>query len=354
MNKNIQILDCTLRDGGLGLEDAEKNGLASVRFTDKDAETVRDCLTAAGLDIIELGSIEITPDNREGFAIFQDIESISRKIPEKRREGQLFAALYRGPDTPLEDIPNWNPQLCEAVRVIIRYSELKKSLDFCAGLSKKGYKVFVQPMLTMRYTDEEIQMLIDESNKMNAYALYFVDSYGYMEGKDIQRLFERYDAELNPEIKIGFHAHNNMNLAFSNVLSFITGETERKLIIDSCLLGMGQGAGNLQTELLVGYLNEKLNNKYEYGDILDGCEIIERYSEQGLWGYSVTRLLPALHKTAYKYAIVLRERYSLTYNEINFLLKKMPLDLRQRYTPQNTINMLKEAGFEEKVGNGGL
>ena len=27
MSKNIQILDCTLRDGGLGLEDAEKNDL---------------------------------------------------------------------------------------------------------------------------------------------------------------------------------------------------------------------------------------------------------------------------------------------------------------------------------------
>lgn len=354
MNKNIKILDCTLRDGGLGLEDAEKNGLASVKFSCEDSEAVRDCLTAAGTDIIELGSIEITPDNREGFAIFPDIESISRKIPKEKKEGQLFAALYRGPDTPAEDIPDWNPQLCEAVRVIIRYSELKKSLDFCAALSRKGYKVFVQPMLTMRYTDEEIQLLIDESNKMNAYALYFVDSYGYMEKEDVYRLFERYDAELKPEIRIGFHAHNNMNLAFSNVLSFIERETDRKLIIDSCLLGMGQGAGNLQTELLIGYLNEKLEGRYEYGKILDACEIIERYNEQGLWGYSVTRLLPALHRAAYKYAIVLRGCYGLTYNEINDILKRMPSELRQRYTLQNALSMLKEAGLEEKIRNGGV
>lgn len=347
MNENIQILDCTLRDGGLGLEDAEKNHIASVRFDLSASGTVAEKLADSKIDIVEIGSIEITEDIRQGFCIYRDIETISKRIPEKKNKGQMFAALYRGPDTPVKDIPEWNPSLCEAVRVIIRYSKLQESLDFCAALASKGYKVFVQPMLTMRYKDDEIQLLIRASNKMDAYALYFVDSYGYMEASDVIRLFRIYDRGLSPHIRIGFHAHNNMNLALSNALTFINMETDRKIIVDSCLLGMGQGAGNLQTELIVGYLNK--NSKYQYSSVLEGCEIIEKYCGQGLWGYSVPRLLSALHKTAYKYSMALRNHYHLNYSEIDQILSQMPEDLKQRYTPDNMIRLLKQTGFCQEV-----
>lgn len=350
---NIQILDCTLRDGGLGLEDAEKNKIASVYFNEADIRVTAECLTNAKIEIIELGSLEITPDNRTKFAIYSNIEEISKTMPRTKQANQMYAALYRGPDTPIEDIPDWNPSLCEVVRVIIRYSELQKSLDFCAALSAKGYKVFVQPMLTMRYTDDEIALLIEESNKMNAYALYFVDSYGYMQDEDVKRLFDMYHYGLKPEIRIGFHAHNNMNLAFSNVLSFfeMADRASRDIVIDSCLLGMGQGAGNLQTELLVGYLSQMGKTKYDYNEVLNGCEVIEKYTEQTLWGYSVTRLLPAIYKAAYKYAIVLRSQYGLKYSEINFVFSNMSTELKQRYTPENTIKVLENVGFAHKIRN---
>ena len=344
MKSNLQLLDCTLRDGGLGLEDANKNIISDLEFSQTDISYVAENLSKSKIDIVELGSVEITDTLRTGFAIYQNIEEISRTIPQNR-SGQLFAALYRGPDTPLEDIHEWNPNLCEAVRVIIRYSELQKSLDFCAGLSKKGYKVFVQPMLTMRYTDDEIMQLIDAANDMGAYALYIVDSYGYMMPADIERLFLKYDDGLDKDIAIGFHAHNNMNLAFSNALSFVNRDTDRKLIVDSCALGMGQGAGNLQTEIIADYLNKNHGKSYDYGAILDVCEIIQKYCGEMLWGYSVTRLLPAIHKTAYKYAISLRKHYGLTYREINDILGKIPADLVHRYTPENTKKILELCGY---------
>ncbi len=344
--KEILLLDCTLRDGGLGLEDANKNKISDLEFSQPDVLDVAENLSKSRIDIVELGSVEITEIPRTGFAIYQNIEAISKTMPIKKSPNQLYAALYRGPDTPLEDIPKWRNDLCEAVRVIIRYSELQKSLDFCAGLSKKGYKVFVQPMLTMRYTDDEIKQLIDAANDMGAYALYIVDSYGYMMPMDIERLFLKYDVGLDKDIAIGFHAHNNMNLAFSNVLSFINRETERRLIVDSCALGMGQGAGNLQTEIIADYLNKNYGRSYDYGVILDVCEIIEKYCGEMLWGYSVTRLLPAIHKTAYKYAISLRKHYGLTYREIDEILGKIPADLVHRYTPENTKRILELCGYD--------
>lgn len=344
----IQLLDCTLRDGGLCLEDAVKNGIKIKEFDSHERRMVAELLSEAKIDIIELGSIEINESEKKGFAIYQDIEDVSAQMLQKKKEGQMFAALYRGPDTPIEDIPNWNPSLCEVIRVIIRYSELKKSLDFCKALAKKGYKVFVQPMLTMRYTLDEIQQLINAANEMNAYALYFVDSYGYMMEKDVQTLFKLFDRGLNASVKIGFHAHNNMNLAFANALTFLKISGERDIIIDSCVLGMGQGAGNLQTEIIVDYLNSECCAEYDFGAVLETCELIEKHNENKLWGYSAERFISATRRTAYKYAVTLRNKYGLTYKGMDRLLASIPEELRHRYTPENVEKLLETNGKQER------
>ena len=181
------------------------------------------------------------------------------------------------------------------------------------------------------------------TNDMGAYACYFVDSYGYMGANDIQRLFTYFDGHLHKDIKIGFHAHNNMNLAYSNVISFLNIDTDRELLIDACATGMGQGAGNLQTELIVPYLNEHFGKNYNYDDILDVCEILDQEMiPSNLWGYSVTRLLPAIHKTAYKYALVMRNKYHLTFKQMNHILREMPDDLRNRYTSENMKQLMAD------------
>jgi 4-hydroxy 2-oxovalerate aldolase len=349
MKRNIKILDCTLRDGGLGLDDAILNGTSNLVFEKNDMCEVAINLCKSSIDIIELGAIEISEDDKRNVAIYQDIESISKEIPKERNPDQIYAALYRGPDTPIEDIPQWNPSYCDALRVIIRYSELQKSIDFCKELAKKNYKVFVQPMVTMRYTDDEIQLLIDSSNEMGAYALYFVDTYGYMFEKDVTDLFTRYDKGLHSSIKIGFHAHNNMNLAFSNALAFLDIKSERDIVIDSTCLGMGQGAGNLQTEIIIDHMNKYYGTSYNYDAVLDACEIIEKYLNLGLWGYSLTRLLPAIHNTAYKYSSAFRERYELSYLEVNRILKNIPEDYRHRYTPENAIELLEMFGLKDRI-----
>lgn len=347
---NIKLLDCTLRDGGLGLEDISKTSLTECGMTSESIKHIIGALCRSNIDIVELGSIEISNDNKQCFGIYQDIESVSKLIPSKK-SNQMFAALYRGPDTPCTNIPLWNKSLCEAVRVIIRYSELQKSLDFCSALSDKGYKVFVQPMLTMRYTKEEVNYLIKESNSMNAYALYFVDSYGYMQHTDVEYFFKKYDSELNPDICIGFHSHNNMNLAYANVLSLLNIDSERTVIVDSCATGMGQGAGNLQTELIVPYLNTLFHKSYCFDAVLDACEETEKYTPICNWGYSVARLIPAIHKTAYKYSLALRNQYGLRYSEINHILKNIPDSLRYRYTKENTEKLLKLSDYHKAEEN---
>lgn len=342
MAKHIQLLDATLRDGGQCLEDLNKNGFSNKIFTEEGKHKIINLLEESNIEIIEIGAIDPSTEDKSKFAIYKDIQQLSSYLPQNRKSKAMYAGLYIGPDTDINLIPDWNPSLVKGVRVILRYSELQKSLDYCRALSDKGYKVFVQPMLTMRYTDSELDLIINASNKMNAYACYFVDSYGYMQPKDINRLFTYYNDRLDSNIKIGFHAHNNMNLAVSNVLSFINLDTERDLIIDSCATGMGQGAGNLQTEIILPYLNENYGKQYDYNSILDICDILDsNMISHNLWGYSVTNLLPAIHKTAYKYSMMMRNKYKLTFKDINRILKEMPNEMRNRYTIENLESLLK-------------
>lgn len=342
MGKNIYLLDATLRDGGQGLEDLHKNGFSDKIFSEEVKHSTIESLGNSNVDIIEIGTMGPSVDDKSKFAIYQNVEELSKYLPKKRNPNALYAGLYIGPDTDVNEIPDWNPSLVEGIRVILRYSELQKSLDYCAALSAKGYKVFVQPMLTMRYTDAELDMVIQAANKMKAYACYFVDSYGYMQPQDVKRLFDYYDARLDKDIKIGFHAHNNMNLAFSNVQYFLDIDSNRDVIIDSCATGMGQGAGNLQTELIIPYLNENYGKNYDYDSVLDICDVLDNEMiPDDLWGYSVARLLPAVYKTAYKYGLMMRNKYHLSFRQMNKILREMPDANRMRFTPQDLESILE-------------
>lgn len=342
---NVLLLDSTLRDGGLGLEDANLKGYSGSSYSSADRNKITRLLCLSGVNIIELGAIERTSEDKSCFAIYRDIEAVSQQIPTGASDYTRFAALYRGPDTPLEEIPEWHEGLCDLVRVILRYSELRKSLEFCAALSAKGYRVCVQPMLTMRYSDDEIDFVLRMSNEMNAFALYFVDSYGYMDDGDVLHFLKTYDAGLKPTIKVGFHAHNNSNLAFSNVKTFLLNHGDRDVIVDSCLMGLGQGAGNMQTEILADYLNKTASKTYNYDAVLDGCEVVAKFYKDNLCGYSVTYLLPALHRAAYKYAVDMRRKYGLSYAQINNVFAHMPYDLKQRYTSENMREALARVGY---------
>lgn len=345
--KNVSLLDCTLRDGGLGLEDSYKNGVSDVNFSKEEATEIAALLSQTDIEIVELGSIEKTKECKTKFCIYQSIEEVSKAIPKATGFEKMYVALFRGPDTPYEEIPHWRSGLVEGIRVILRYSELEKSLDFCEHLSQKGYKVFVQPMLTMRYTPEELNMVLERAKQMRAYACYFVDSYGYMTENDVARFFETYANGLPESIKIGFHAHNNMDLAFSNVKKFaeLSRFAKRDVIIDSCVYGMGQGAGNLQTEVAYHYCKKDNPCFIEsYPFILAACEIIERKRGANLWGYSVATMLPAIYKTAYKYSIYMRFVRGMKYTIINDILRTMPDSLRHRYTKEDAERLIGAFG----------
>lgn len=71
-----------------------------------------------------------------------------------------------------------------------------------------------------------------------------------MKQKDVARFFYLIENNLDKEIAVGFHSHNNLQLSYSNAQYLTALHTDHNLIIDSSIMGMGRGAGNLNTELL--------------------------------------------------------------------------------------------------------
>ena len=165
---------------------------------------------------------------------------------------------------------------------------------------------------------------------MNPFAFYLVDTLGNLSKKDLIRMLYLIDSNLKETIKMGFHSHNNLQLSFSNAQELIDLNLSRDVIIDSSVFGMGRGAGNLCTELLVRYINENVEEKY---DIIPILEIMDEHImpiyQEFKWGYSAPYCLAAMNGCHPNYASYLIDRQTLCIRDINKIIKS--IDLQKRH-----------------------
>lgn len=331
MTHNIQLLDCTLRDGGLALNQSDEGW--SVQFSEEQMQIIAQCLEHAKVDVIEIGMVQHNAKGLSKYAIFDDISELSTYIP--ANSNALYAAFFHGPDIPLDQIPRWNPLLCKLIRMSIRYSQLDKSLQYCSKLREKGYEISIQPTVTMQYTREELLKIAHAANEMSAYAVYIVDSYGCLTESHLKWIYDLLDDELNKDIFIGFHGHNNARCALNNTLFLLNYSGERGMIVDSCCTGMGQGAGNLETEVIINYMNKQYGKKYDFLSVLKVCDVMREFWPQSFWGYSPVISISAMYEMAYQYAAALHKKYHLSLCEIASILQCAPVQLKYRYTEDN-------------------
>lgn len=353
MNK-VHILDCTLRDGGY---------CNQWRFGFENTKKIISGLLEANIDIVECGFLteKITYDKE--CTKFVTIDDISTVIPTDR-SGKLFVAMMNYGDYNLEHLPEYDGSSIDGVRVAFHKKNLNAALDACQEVKKKGYKVFVQAMVSLSYSDEEFLSMLQRVNEMEPYAFYIVDSFGMMKGKDLTRLFYLVEHNLKENIWIGFHSHNNMQLAYSNAQTLVNVHTKHNLIMDSSVYGMGRGAGNLNTELFVEYLNENTGTNYELKPLLNIIdEILNDFYQRNYWGYSLSNYLSASHNAHPDYAGYLDDKKTLTVENINEIFdmmederklsfdKKYIEELYLRYMEAGQVLHERSAEFNNKIEN---
>ncbi len=319
---NIHILDCTLRDGGYCNE---------WRFGFDNIRRIVNGLIEANVEIIECGFLTNKTISDPDVTKFNTLECIASIIPENR-EGKVFVAMMNYGEFNINDLPPFDGSSIDGIRVAFHKKNRFEALKICEKIKEKGYLVFIQAMVSLSYTDEEFLDTIKKVNEFKPYAFYIVDSFGMMKGKDLTRLFYMVEHNLNPEIWIGFHSHNNMQLAFSNAQKLSTVQTSRNLIIDSSIYGMGRGAGNLNTELFVEYLNENDNKNYQLKPLLALIdEILNDFYQQSYWGYSLPNYISASHNAHPNYAGYLDDKKTLTFEDMNNIFDMMDDDKKISY-----------------------
>ncbi len=313
MNR-VHVLDCTLRDGGYC------NGW---EFGYGNVKKIIGGLVDAGIEVVECGFLTdqaiYTPDGTK----FTEVTQLTGLLP-KKQAGSMFVLMVNYGEYDVDKLPPCGETPIDGIRVAFHKKDMEGAFALCGGMKAKGYKVFLQPMVSLGYTDEEFLSLIRRANRLAPYAFYIVDSFGVMKGKDLARLFYVVEHNLAGGIWVGFHSHNNMQLSYSNAQALVAMRTNRNLLIDSSVYGMGRGAGNLNTELFVGYLNETMGASYQLPPLLGIIdEVLNKFYQQGGWGYSLPNYISAVHNAHPNYAEFLDRRKTLTIEGMNEIFGMM-------------------------------
>ena len=318
----LKVLDCTLRDGGYCNE---------WRFGNRNTKTIAASLVEANVDIVELGFLTNRVSYDPEVTKYTDLAQMAAMIPSDRA-GKLFVCMVNYGEFELEQLPEYDGSSVDGIRVAFHKKDRYEALRFCEGIKNKGYKVFIQAMVSLNYTDEEFLELIRLSSAFMPYAFYIVDSFGVMKRRDLLRLFYTVEHNLAQGIAIGYHAHNNMQLAYSNAQALVDIRTNRDRIIDSSVFGMGRGAGNLNTELFVEYLNDNLDTDYRIKPLLGIIDrILNRFYQMAPWGYSLPNYLSAKHNAHPNYASWLDGKKTLTVEDMDSIFQMMEPDKLANY-----------------------
>ena len=272
----IKILDCTLRDGGY---------INNWDFGTK-AKDIVNLLQKANIDFIEIGFItkEKSEDNQ---TLFNDFNKIRNFLPENYDKNKILGMIHYG-EFPAEFVPDVKDSPIGGLRVIFKKEQKKDALEYCKSIKAKGYKLFINPTFTNLYSDNEFITFLKEAENLKPDAISIVDSMGLMKENDVLHFFNLIQNNLNNDISLCFHSHNNLQLSFANAQVLLKACKDRELALDATLFGMGRGAGNLCTEIITQYINDNYNGDYKTEYILKLVnEQIMPIFKKSPWGYSV-------------------------------------------------------------------
>lgn len=312
---NITLLDCTLRDGGY---------INQWNWGEDTLKEIIKNLSESRINIVECGFLQGVLYQKD-FSLFQTIFQINQFLPCNTET--MFVLMYNvnDKDISINDLPEYSGNGVNGIRLAFNKNDRFKALSLAEIIQTKGYCVFLQAMNTSFYSDLELLQFIEDINAINPYAFYIVDTLGSMNAEVLLRLFYLIDHNLKEEIRIGFHGHNNLQLAFSNAMCLVVLQTKRKIILDATVFGMGRGSGNLCTELIIDYLNKIQRTQYDCTKIF---YIIDSYmlgvKREFDWGYSAPYYLAATKNCHPNYATYLISKGTLLSSDIDKILGLIP------------------------------
>lgn len=268
--RDVQILDCTIRDGGCNNRWQFDHGLVR--------DVVRG-LDAAGVDIIEIGyqTTEGIYDRNEmgpwRFCDEDDLRAVTEGL-DVRVSCMVDMGRFEAADIrPAED------SVVDVMRIATYGEDVPAAIDLGHAMLDAGYDVHLNVMAVSTNTPQEVDRFLEQIQRSRVANVAVVDSFGALYPHHLRYLIRKYKNWLRPDQKVGVHLHNNQGVAFANT---IIGIEEGAQIADATIFGMGRGAGNCPLELLLMYLDDETHDPRALLPLLERFAAIR---DELRWGY---------------------------------------------------------------------
>ena len=306
VRQDIKVLDATIRDGGL---------CNNFEFTDEFVLDLYKANVKSGIDYMEFGykaSKSMFDPEKYGKWKFCDEADIRAIVGDNPSDLKISVMADVGRCDYKTDFLPKSESVIDMVRVACYIHQIPAGIEMIEHFHALGYETACNIMAVSQSNNDQLMQALEMLAKTNVDVIYLVDSYGSLYPENASELAKKYIAAVEGTGKqIGFHAHNNQNLAFANTIETMSYGLS---YMDATMQGIGRGAGNCSIELLVGFLK---NPKYNIYHLL---KFIEKHMPalraQGVhWGYDLQYMFTGLLNRHPKEAIEFTNDNRTDYSE---------------------------------------
>lgn len=241
MSQRIEILDCTLRDGSYPI---------NYSYTLDDTENICRILEQSGVLNIEVGHGLGLGAAEKGYgkSAFNDLEYIEAAVNaiEFSHVG-VFAIPGIAEESHVVDAYKAGIKFIRVGTDVDKIAQARELIEMANSLS---LNVSLNVMKSYARSKEELLSHILNLKDLKIDTISIVDSAGTMIPEEVEK-YVKFLVD-NVENKVGFHGHNNLQLAIANSLAAANSGAS---VIDATLRGIGRSSGNAQIEVLVPILN---------------------------------------------------------------------------------------------------
>ncbi len=269
--RQVQVLDCTIRDGGICNDWHFDEDLVGRTIT---------ALDAAGVDVMEIG-YQSSPGLFAGVGPWRHCaeDDLRRVVPEERSM-RLSCMLDMG-RVAATDLRPAADSVVDVLRVATYAADVPAAIELCDHAIDLGYEVFCNVMAVTTCTPQQVDTFLEQLRASRVGVVSVVDSFGAMYPHQLRYLIRKYKNWLRRDQQVGVHLHNNQQTAFANA---IVAVDEGADYVDASIFGMGRGAGNVPLELLLMYLDDPRHDVRPVLDLIDDYAALRRELR---WGYEV-------------------------------------------------------------------
>lgn len=235
----ITICDSTLRDG---------SHAKGHRFTVEEVRSVVAGLDAAGVPWVEVSHGDGLGGSSFNYGFSETDElTLMRAAAAEMRTSRLAVLLLPGIGTR-DDLARAHETGAELVRVATHCTEADIAIQHLGSARELGMVtvgfLMMAHMSPAGALGDQARIMADAG----AEVVYVTDSAGAMLPDDVKARVGSLREALPSGVEVGFHGHHNLSFGVANSIAAVE---EGAGWIDGATCGLGAGAGNTPTEVLV-------------------------------------------------------------------------------------------------------